>query len=237
MNWAFIKDILFYSFLGLISFVPLVIAVASLRNQSFRNARKETLGFLESWAKLASGDWLKTVFKVAGLSGVLVLLGFVAYGFNRLGDVTMPYTSQMVEHFGNRVVQWTIDNERDWDRVKFEFREVSGIRGDRQQWEKVKGELGVHDIRLFRVLFFLFLLISVAGLVDTIGSRNLRRRGLFLFFLGMIGLAASQWLWIDRTKQYVINFVARYESTHLQKAGQKPLLPESYVRMIEGKGH
>jgi len=238
MNWIFIQDIVFYAILGIVTFVPLVAIVASLRKVSFKIARKQTFSFLETWANLAPKEWLQAIFTIAGLSGVLFLLSLGAYLFNRLGDETMPYTSKIVGHFGDRVIPWTIKYGEDWDKIRKEFRTVSGIEHDSRKWEEAKVELGVREVRLSRVLFYLFLLLFVAGIADTVGSKKFRSRGLCLLFIGMLGLAASQFLWVKRQKQFVTNLVARYETTYSSKnKGQKPELPTSYIQRIEKKSN
>ena len=60
---------------------------------------------------------------------MLVLLAFLAYGLNRLGDKAMPHVSEAVGHFGNAIVDWSFEYAGgDWRQVQCDFREVTGIR-------------------------------------------------------------------------------------------------------------
>ena len=231
MTWSFIRDISFYALLGILSFVPIVAVVASFQNLPFAKARESTLKFLKKWATIAPTDWLGRVFNFAGLSTVLVLLGFLTYGLNRFGDATMPYTSTLVSHFGSDKVRWSIEHrDDDWHEVKFLFREVSGIKGDRLKWEEAKGHFGKYDVRFFRTVFFLFLLVLVAGVVDILSGSKFRKRGYGLSLLAVLGLVASQWLWVERQEQYVVNLVSRYESVYMERnKGKRPELPASYL--------
>lgn len=242
MDWVFVKDIGFYALLGLLTFVPLVAIVASVSKKRYGDAHNTLNDFLKKWGAIAPASFLNVVFKIAGTSTVLVLLGFLAYSLNRLGDSTMPHTSAWVGYFGSKKAGWSIENEGDWDEVKYEFRIITGIRTDRQRWEKKKAELGKYDLRFFRTAFFLFVMIFTAGFIDVVyggvlsrrrkvpKKGELRKRGCWLIFIALLGITLTQWLWVDRQEQYVKNLVAQYRDLYEQKYGEeeKPEILESY---------
>lgn len=253
MDWIFVRDIGFYALLGLLTFVPLMVIVAAVGRKRYGDAHNALNDFLKKWASIAPDSFLKVVFRVAGTSTVLVLLGFLAYSLNRLGDSAMPHTSSWVGFFGSKKTGWSIELEAKWDSVKYEFRKISDIRTKRQEWEQKKAELGKYDLRFFRTSFFLFLMVFAAGFIDivyggllskrgkTIKNKaspgeieprrgELRKRGYWLVFIGLLGLILSQWLWVDRQTQYVKNLVAQYMDLYEQRYGEGeiPRILDSY---------
>ena len=234
MIWAFLFDIGFYVLLGLLTFVPVVLLVAASRRASFPEAREAVKEFLNSWASIAPKDMLDKVFNIAGVSTALFILGFSAYAFNRLGDASMPYTSSLLQHFGNKKVRWSIEHAKDdWRDVKFCFREVTGIRGDRLRWEATKAELGKFDVRFFRTTLYLFVLLLVASVVD-LTNKKYRRRGYALLAVSLVGILMSQFLWVERQANYIENLVSRYESVYLNQHETLPWLPDSYPYKRDG---
>jgi hypothetical protein len=234
MDWMFFEDFAFYSILGLISLVFVTLSVAAYREISLPEALKDSRGFLDKWASLFPQNFLKKLVKIGGVSGTIVILGFLAYGFNRLGDATLPYVSRWVNHLGNKEVAWSLEHPAEWRSIKFNFREIADL-SNRSQWEKEKSKLGKHDVRASRIIIFFFLILTLAGLLDLISSRKYRRRGVVLLFFGMLGLPACLIIWTERQGQYIDNLVSKYESIYLMGRGRQAPLPASFILSVRGE--
>ena len=235
MDWIFLKHLWFYGILGLVSVIPIVSLIQALLKVRFKIALDRTRQFLNDWAGFAPQNFWKVVGNTVGASGLLFLLALFAYTMNRFGDVTMPVVSRRVGHLDNPVVAWSIDHENEWKRIKYEYREVTGIKGDRHKWEDSKAKLGKFGVRLFRTTIYLCLLMSIAGVVDVVRSTEFRKRGLAVTVVGVVGTVMSLVLWVDRQERYVDNLVSGYRSVYFEQNGSEPSMPESYRKMVESK--
>jgi hypothetical protein len=247
MSWMFVRHIAFYALLGMILFIPLVFLIAAFRKKDFKGAYVELKNFLEKWAVVAKPGLMKIIFNVAGISTVLVLLGFGAYYLNRIGDTTMPITSAWVSHFNNELVRWSIEHKDDeWSNMKFNYREITEIRGDRLKWEEAKVRMGKIDVRFFRIIFFCFLLLLIAGTRDLFSRTEKKpkkevkyiNRAIGLLLIAIIGLIISQWLWVERQWRYVDNLLAQYRSEYKHKHDDKePEFPPELNKIYKKAGY
>lgn len=228
MNWMFIVDIAFFAILGLFTFPLIVLIVALLGGHTFDDARKKVKSFLANWGEVASKDFLDKLLSAAGITTTLFLLGFVAYTANRIGDAALPHSSSLFAYFRSAEVRWSVQSEGEWDEVKRQFRDVTGIGPDRLKWEHAKAEMGKYDVRFFRtiaVMFFFLAIIAVAALA----RRALRCRSLMVTGVALLALILSHWLWVERQEQYIENVLSRYVSEYMkQNNNQPPQRPASY---------
>lgn len=226
MGWRFIADITFFGLLGVLTFVPIVALVASIEQKSFASARSSVKKFLESWAAIGGKGFVENVFKVAGISTVVMILALSSYVFNRLGDATLPELAKVTTYYGMSRLQWSVEHKHDWKRVKSNLRVFTGIEGDRDKWENVKAAAGAYDTRLFRTIFWLFAFLFVAGVIDLAFWKSQKSRGVFLLMAAIVGLLLSQWLWSEREDNYVENILWRYHSISCS-IPEAQALPES----------
>lgn len=231
MTWMYVQDVTFYGFLGLIAVMPIGLLLAAYQHISLQSALQSARKILDQWARFAPNNAVKKLVRVGGLSGTLVILGFVAYELNRTGDAVLPYLSRSVGHLGNREVIWALGHPRDFRVVTYEFRKIADL-SDRIKWEAEKGKLGVYDVRASRVLFFLFVMVLLAAIVD-MGSKSYRERGVALLVIGIVGIGTSFVVWTEREGRYIDNVVSKYEEL-LAKRQKKAELPASYMRIVGG---
>ena len=239
MDWAFIVEIPFYALLGFILFIPLVLLTAAINKKIFEEGLNDLNGYLKNWINSVGKGTLPKLFKITGISTLIFLLAFFAYALCRLGDATMPYTSSFVKHLGNKKVQWSIEQrENDWRNLKFNYHEISEIKGDKAVWGDIKKALGKTDVRLFRTSFYFFVIILIAAFIDLANREFRRKRGIRLLAIALLGIFLSQSLWIERQANYVENLVSGYEGKYLEKHQPDkwwPWLPDSYpyIQQIE----
>lgn len=228
MNWMFIVDIGFFAILGLLTFPLIVLIVALLGSHTFEEARKKVRSFLANWGQVASKDFLGKLLNTAGITTTLFLLGFVAYTANRIGDAALPHSSALLAYFGSAEVRWSVQSESEWDEVKRQFRDVTGIGPDRLKWEQAKAEMGKYDVRFFRTMAVMFLFLAIVA-VAALGRRALRGRSLATLAVALLALVFSHWLWVERQEQYIENVKSRYVSEYMkQHNNQAPPRPASY---------
>jgi len=220
-------DILFYAIIGLVTVPFLVLIVSLCKGTTYEQARLTLKSFLQGWADFASPDFIDKVFKTAGITTTLFLLGFVAYTANRVGDATLPHTAAVFSYFKMDKVEWSVVHEQEWKEAKWDFRETSGIDWNRLEWERTKAELGKYDVRFFRTIAVMFFVLAIAGLVGLL-KRGKRIRGLVAMLAALLALTASHFLWAERQDQYIENLMSRYMSEYMSEHGNPPPMPNSY---------
>jgi hypothetical protein len=225
--WPFFRDVHLYALLGLLvgfaAFVLLVSAVQVTKWSKALSIAKTGLSKFQSAIPSAATRWATAL---VGVPFILVLLGYAMYLLARMGDFTMPATSAAVGHFGNPIVAWQSDNPEEWNGILFRFREVSGIKGDQDQWEDFKRSVGLFDIRMYRALFWCSLLVVTAGVIDCC-RRKFIGRGASAVVIGVVLMFGMQAAWINRTEQFIRNVIAQYESACLA-SGVAAVVADSY---------
>lgn len=227
-QWEFIREFWLFFLLGIIAVVPLAMLTAALLDTSYSSAVKRVRKFLETWASFAGEEAWKAVLAVQ-VGGAVILLAMLAWALNRLGDATVPQVSGAFDHFGKDRVAWSLDYESEWDDLRHDFREVTGIGNDQAKYEEVKARLGSYEYSFFRTLFWLALILVTAGIVDL--SRKVRRkRGTLEVCLGLLVAFASVAIWANRQDRFIGNMVSEYRDTHKHQTGAEPSLPAHYLR-------
>lgn len=215
MNWMFITDLAFYAVMGFLTFPMVVLIYSLLRGKSFDDAYKDVKAFLSKWAAIQPRDFVDRVLRVTGITTVAFLLGFGAYLANRVGDAGMPYTASWFGYFGSEQVRWANEHHSEWKRVLMELRTVSGIEHDRVKWEEAKAQAGKFDVRLFRTVAVLSLVVAISGLIALFRAST-RGAAAVTLIVGLLGTLGSHALWAEREDQYMENVIARYASEYRQ---------------------
>lgn len=239
MDWMFLANPIFYILLGMLLFVPVVCLVSACEQEQWSVSRDKVGKFLKEWVAATDTSMLGKAMNLAGVSTIVLLLGLGAYGMNRLGDATIAHASGLFRHFGYEAARWASEQEgAQWDDLRFAYRELSWIGSDEAAWEAAKAEMGRLDIRFFRTLAMLFVLIGIAGLIDVLTavlSRNnaktepqsFRKRGDLLILVGILGVIYSVFIWAERQDKFVRNVAARYEDAYLESVRGRPEWPET----------
>ena len=186
----------------------------------------ETQEFLTAWANIAGEGFWKAAVKVGGTGGVIALLAFGAFVLNILGDAAIPQLSRWVGHFRSENVRWSIEHAKHWDELKSDYRTMMDVGGmKRGEWFKIKDELGKWQVRIFRITFWLCLILLSAGVIDLFSPHDFGNRGVAYSLSGFLGLLASMWLWANREGQYVENFLHHYRHEYEKKHENGPQMP------------
>ena len=222
-HWMFMLDIGFYIVLGLLAFPLLILIVSLACGCSFKEGHGTIKEIFKATASVEPNGVLDKVLSISGVTSTLLLLGFVAYVANRLGDEAMPRTSGWAAYFGNKEVRWSVEDKNDWKGVKYHLRDASGIGPDRDKWEKAKTDMGAHDSRLFRTMAVYSFWLFVAAAIGLAWPYN-RNRAWISLAVGFVSLVLCHWLWVEREGNYIENVVARCvdESTRNAMAFAKP---------------
>lgn len=228
MYWKFIAHLEFYAVLGLILVAPVAFFVGAVNDLRIADAFRKTKGFFDQLDEVVRYKFLPNSLKVTGLTATLFLFAIFAYYTDRLGDTVMPKLSPVVGHFGEERLKWSIEQEGDWGSLKFNYRVVTNIHGDRKKWEDKKTELGKGDVRLFRTLVFYFVLLAIAGVVDLSASGKFRRRGVSVLLIGILGTVLCIMVWAERKDKYIENLVADHADVYTKVKKEPPHFPDSY---------
>jgi hypothetical protein len=233
--WNFTRDSGFYMLLVFLNFLSITLLVASARAVKLDEARTDTIRFLKQWTSPFDNGAIKTLAVIGVTTGAALFLVFQAFYLNRLGDATLPIVSGMFNYFGDTRVQWENEERYEWTTTVQAFRRLGSADLDRDAWEKLKANLGKYDVRFFRVMVYLFLIVLIAGLLDLFGRGEFRRRGALLATIGTFGVFTSLFLWTERQGNYVENLVAAYQSTQFKQNKTLPVLSSRCEQMVFGK--
>jgi hypothetical protein len=194
---------LFFSTLGVIGAVPLFFLVAAIRRKPLGEARQETEVFLRDWAGIAPEalrGWITNVF---GFASGFLLITLLAFGFNQLGDNTMPYVAASVGHFGNDLTRLSFEHHAEWSRFRDQFK---------GEWQKENPAKNFNDyrtsvlekwqVRAARTLFY-FAVLPLLGAFFDLGFRTYWKRGLALLILSLAASLLILSYWVGRKAHYV----------------------------------
>ncbi len=202
------SNTILFPILTVIGIMPVFFLVAAVMRRSLKRAKEITLKFLEDWANQAPVSLRGAISSILGFAGGFALLVALTFGFNRIGDATMPFISKQVGHFNNRVVAWSVEHRYDWENFRNVYRFKWEKENPEKKWKDHKIEdLEKWQVKIARILFYYSLLLVVAG-GFYIFSRRFRKRGLVLLVVGIIATSACLLCWVDR-KEHYINEVLR----------------------------
>jgi hypothetical protein len=183
--------------------VPLFFFVAAIRHKPFGDARQETETFLRDWAGIAPEALRGWITRAFGFASGFVLIVLLAYGFNELGDNTMPYVAAPVRHFGNDLTRWSFEHRTEWKRFRDQFRDEWQRENSGRNFKDFKTNvLDKWQVRAARTLFY-FSVLLVTGAFFDLGSRAFRKRGLALLLLGLAASLITLDDWTGRKAHYV----------------------------------
>ena len=219
------SDFVLFPILAVVGAVPLFFLVASAMRMSLQQARETTLEFLNNWAKITPLATRRIISSILGYSTGFALLVALAYGLNGIADNTMPFFSRLVGHFGNRIVIWSVEHEKDWKDFRGKFAEKwesekvkenpDAKETANEMWEEFKTkELDKWQVRFTRTLFFFSLLLVIAGLIDAL-SRRYRKRGVALLIVGLVSTTLCLNYWVYRKAHYIDRI--RFENRQLNR--------------------
>lgn len=229
-EWEFLRELWFYCLAGLVAVVPVAVLIAAVMKSSYPKAMSFIKDFLTNWASF--GDEAVWNFAIQGVSkvgGTIILLAILTWGLSRLGDKTLPYVSSAFKYFDNERVAWSITYQGEWEELRYQYREITGIKNNLINWEKAKARLGSHSYRFFRVLFWLALLVAGAGVINLVRGITFPR-GTLELILGLMMAIAAAALWTDRNDRFIRNLVAEYRDVYKERNGGEPLLPVHYPK-------
>lgn len=233
MHWIFLIDIMFYSFLGFLTLPLVVLVVANLKNSTFNTSYDTLAAFLEKWSSIDKKG-IAHIFRAAGgVSAICFILAFGAYVSNRIGDSLLPRSAALFEYFGSQEVRWSVESEKSWLGLGWNYREVSGIGGDRVKWEFAKAGMGIHDVRFLRIITVMFLILSVSALIGLFrrGSRLKYSGRLIVTFLIFVG---CHFMWAERQEQYIRNLASGYIDHYYVKHKLTPNPPADFPETWQG---
>ncbi|MCC6407043.1 MAG: hypothetical protein IT453_07750 [Planctomycetes bacterium] len=229
MNWMYVVDIAFYACLGLLMFPLIPLALSQVRGGSYRDASTKVRAFVTEWGRVDPKSTVGRLLGVTGLGATLLVLGFVAYLANRLGDAFVPISSATFGYFGSEQVRWSVEHENEWDAVRFDFRQVSGIGSDRQRWEQAKGWMGSYDVRAARTAAVLAFVV-VGSSIASLSRRGRRAKRLVSLGLAVSAVVVTHFLWVTREQQYIENLISRYADEYGKSHdGASPPIPRAYT--------
>jgi hypothetical protein len=224
-EWEFVRDFRFYCLVGIVAALPVAILLAAASRTTYEEATKRFQRFLTQWASLGSNaTWKVVLTGVAGVSGSVVLLALLAWGLSRIGDIALPHASSALDHFDTPRVAWSIEYPDEWHGLRYQYRELSGIKADLQEWERAKDKFGAGSYRFFRIMFCLALLIAAAGVTNLL-RRLTWRKGTLELAAGVALTVLATALWVDRNDRYIRNLAAEYKSL---VATHAPPMPAHY---------
>ena len=208
------SNTILFPILTVIGIMPVFFLVAAVMRRSLKRAKEITLKFLEDWANQAPVSLQGAISSILGFAGGFALLVALTFGFNRIGDATMPFISKQVGHFNSRQVAWSIEHRDNWENIRDAYRLRWEKENPGKKWKDHKIEdLEKWQVKIARILFYYSLLLVMAGGFD-IFSRRYRKRGLVLLVVGIIATSACLLYWVDR-KEHYINEVLR-SNQHLE---------------------
>ena len=224
-------DALLFAGLALIGAMPVFLLVASIKRCSLRQARLNTMTFLEDWGGIAPqrlANWFKLTFGSSVAFGLLIAL---AFAFNLVGDGTAPRISSAFGHFNVSYVEWSVSHEFDWKTLMTHLRtnwkklHPSEDIEDPTVWAKWKNDRKKYQARGARTLVYFSILMFVAGFIDILGRRQWRR-GVTVTILGALFFLMMIFVWAERKGHYVEAVLAANDSLGELMMPQPPSLLE-----------
>jgi len=192
-----------FPILTVIGIMPVFFLVAAVMRRSLKRAKEITLKFLDDWANQAPLSLRGVISSILGFAGGFALLVALTFGFNRIGDATMPFISKQVGHFNYSLVAWSVEHRSDWEDFRNSYKVEWKKENREKKWKDHKiADMEKWQVKIARILFYYSLLLVVAGGFD-IFSKRYRKRGLVLLVVGIIATSAFLLYWVERKEHYI----------------------------------
>ncbi len=216
------KAPLIHAILGLVSVVPVVLLVASLRRIDFNVAAKQVRKFLENWSGWAPPE----LAIVVQFSGGFIFLYLLALILSGTATLTLPH----VPHKSSPVTDWKLNHGNEWREFE-SLHKRTYLTSNREttysELEKRKNELGRSEVYGSRTAVLLSSILAIAGLADLLARRW--RRGGASLILGSILAVIFYALWIRTEAAYVRNMK---DDIDLLQTGEQASLPQKLINAL-----